>query len=98
MYYERDKALIATREPMLQKLCETYDFDMILIDGNEYTGWGEYVILSLYCKPRYLALHDAASLKTRRIEEELSQKDAPYKLLYSGKDGASWLLYELRGS
>jgi len=94
--YERDLQLMRNLgEPRLQKLCEEYEFDFVLIDGNEYTGWGEYVIINQYCKPTYLAIHDVSSLKTMKIARELDKRGAPYKVLFAGDDvGATWRIYE----
>jgi len=94
LYYERDLKLLSSNDPLLQELCEKYEFDFVLIDGNEYTGWGEYVIINQYCKPRYLAIHDASSLKTMKIEAELKKPHAPYKMIFSGRDAVAWLVYE----
>ena len=50
------------------RLCAKYAFDLVLIDGNEYTGWGEFVHVRDECRPTWIALHDTGTLKTRKIE------------------------------
>ncbi len=97
LYYERDLRLAAQPEgrPMLQALCQAYDFDLVLIDGNEYTGLAEFEIVDRLCRPKYLALHDTGTLKTRKVEEILGAGGpAPsWVKLSSGTDAASWAVY-----
>jgi hypothetical protein len=57
--------------PQLHRFCQAYHFELVLIDGNEYTGWAEFNRVRTECKPRYLALHDTQTLKTAKIEEYL---------------------------
>ena len=38
LYYQRDLALMRKSVPQLHRLCGRYHFDLVLIDGNEYTG------------------------------------------------------------
>lgn len=95
LYYERDKQIMASQQPKLKEFCENYPFDLALIDGNEYTGWGEFVILRDVCKPRYIALHDTGTLKTFKIEHFLKMNPSFAKLISSGKDGASWSIFEI---
>jgi len=92
LYYDRDIALAKTSVPMLRTLCSAYDFDLVLIDGNEYTGLAEFQIVDRDCHPRYLALHDTGTLKTRRVEELLST-DTRWRKLSSGVDAAGWAVY-----
>ena len=54
--------------PPTTRLCAKYAFDLVLIDGNEYTGWGEFVHVRDECRPTWIALHDTGTLKTRKIE------------------------------
>ena len=56
LYYERDLALMRKSKPQLRRLCAKVAFDLILIDGNEYTGWGEFERVRDECRPRYVAL------------------------------------------
>lgn len=93
LYYERDLELAGRTTPMLQTLCRTYDFDFILIDGNEYTGLPEFEIVNRWCRPRYLALHDTGTLKTRRVEEIL-QQSPDWAKISGGADAAGWAVYE----
>jgi hypothetical protein len=92
LYYDRDLALAQTATPMLSALCNAYDFDLVLIDGNEYTGLAEFEIVDRECRPRYLALHDTGTLKTRRVEEILSNSSL-WRKISSGTDAAGWAVY-----
>ena len=55
--------------------------DLILIDGNEYTGWGEFERVRDECRPRYVALHDTGTLKTAKVEAYLETHTDEYRLL-----------------
>ena len=66
--------------PALHKLCAAYHFDLVLIDGNEYTGWAEFNRVRTECRPTYLALHDTQTLKTQKIEEYLNTHHDEYQL------------------
>jgi hypothetical protein len=92
LYYERDIALAKTARPMLRALCDAYDFDLVLIDGNEYTGLAEFEVVSRACRPRYLALHDTGTLKTRHVEQILAD-DTLWRKISSGVDAAGWAVY-----
>ena len=94
LYYGRDLLLAGQPEnrPMLQALCQAYDFDFVLIDGNEYTGLAEFTLVDALCRPKYLALHDTGTLKTRRVEEILSSSPS-WSKMSSGVDGAGWAVY-----
>jgi hypothetical protein len=80
LYYQRDLALMRKSVPQLHRLCSRYHFDLVLIDGNEYTGWAEFLRVRKECQPTYLALHDTQTLKTHRIEEYLSSHTDEYSL------------------
>jgi len=94
LYYERDKALAASAPRLLPALCAAYDFDVVLLDGNEYTGRAEFEIVDSLCKPHFLALHDCRTLKTRAVEALLAARPLDWKLVSSGRDSASWAVYE----
>lgn len=94
LYYERDIKLAKEVTPMLETLCLTYDFDFVLIDGNEYTGWAEYEIVNRVCKPRFLALHDTNTLKTRKVEEILAKGKDEWQKLTSDIEGAGWAVFK----
>jgi len=79
LYHRRDAELMRSMTPLLTPLCQESPFDMVLIDGNEYTGWAEFVRVERDCRPRYLALHDTNTLKTRRIERHLASHPAKYR-------------------
>ena len=93
LYYERDVKLAIQVTPLLERLCLTYDFDFVLIDGNEYTGLAEFEIVDQVCRPTYLALHDTGTLKTRRVEELLSDNADRWTKVSSGMDAAGWAVY-----
>ena len=65
----------------------------MLIDGNEYTGLAEFEIVVQVCRPTYLALHDTGTLKTRRVEELLSDNADRWTKVSSGMDAAGWAVY-----
>jgi hypothetical protein len=94
LYYQRDVALARTSPPLLEPLCRLYEWDAVLIDGNEYTGWAEYEVIRAHCPPRYLALHDTGTLKTRKVQAHLAEPGAGYRLMAEGMDGAGWAIYE----
>ena len=62
------------------RLCGRFDFELVLIDGNEYTGWAEFNRVRTVCRPKYLALHDTQTLKTHKIEEYLGSHTDEYRL------------------
>jgi hypothetical protein len=92
LYYARDVGLARETTPLLGTLCTMYDFDLVLIDGNEYTGLAEFEIVETVCRPRYLALHDTGTLKTRRVE--LMLQSSKWTKISSGMDAAGWAVYE----
>ena len=81
LYYQRDLALMRKSKPQLRRLCAKVAFDLILIDGNEYTGWGEFERVRDECRPRYVALHDTGTLKTAKVEAYLETHTDEYRLL-----------------
>ena len=81
LYYQRDLALMRKSKPQLRRLCAKVAFDLILIDGNEYTGWGEIERVRDECRPRYVALHDTGTLKTAKVEAYLETHTDEYRLL-----------------
>ena len=96
LYYYRDIELVKSGkyEPLLDKVCSSFDFDFVLIDGNEYTGWAEFLVVTEKCKPKYLALHDTGTLKTKKVETFL-QYNADWTMIESDKDGKTgWALYK----
>lgn len=94
LYYERDLKLAQQTEPWLKPLCLTHNFDAVLIDGNEYTGWAEYNIVKTICKPKYLALHDVGTLKTRQVEEEIKDQPNVWEKIACGEDKAKWCIFK----
>jgi len=94
LYYHRDLNLAKVHVPLLEPLCKNHKFDAILIDGNEYSGWGEFLIVNSLCKPKYLALHDVGTLKTIKISQYLNDHKEDWSLINSGTDGAAWQLYK----
>lgn len=80
LYYQRDLNLMRKSAPQLRRFCAAYKFELVLIDGNEYTGWAEFSRVKNECKPIYLALHDTQTLKTQKIEEYLGTHTDEYVL------------------
>lgn len=80
LYYQRDLNLMRRSVPQLHKFCSAYQFDLVLIDGNEYTGWAEFNRVRTECKPTYLALHDTQTLKTQKIEAYLAKNTDEYRI------------------
>lgn len=89
LYYQRDRDLMQKFTPKLSELCRDIRFGLVLIDGNEYTGWAEFNKVRSECRPRYIALHDTQTLKTHRIEEFLEKNQSEYKLLLRKDETAS---------
>jgi hypothetical protein len=98
LYYERDREIMRGAQPLLGPLCKTYQFELALIDGNEYTRWAEFEIVDRVCKSRFIALHDTGTLKTRRIERYLSEHPERYRLIARGTDDVvyGWSVYARR--
>ena len=94
LYYERDKALAASAPKLLPALCAAYDFDFVLLDGNEYTGWAEFSLVETQCRPRYLALHDCGTLKTRKVQAHLAAHPERWRKIAEGSDAAAWAIFE----
>ena len=94
LYYDRDRALAATAPKLLPALCAAYDFDVVLLDGNEYTGKAEFEVVDRACQPHVLALHDCSTLKTRAVEAHLAAHPAKWRRISSGRDAAAWAIYE----
>ena len=80
LYYQRDLALMRRSAPQLHRFCQAYHFELVLIDGNEYTGWAEFNRVRTECRPKYLALHDTQTLKTQKIEAYLATNTDEYQL------------------
>jgi hypothetical protein len=59
----KDKPLFLKRESLPQI------FDLVLLDGGEFTTWYEYLQIKDRCK--YLALDDTKASKCKRIREEI---------------------------
>jgi hypothetical protein len=94
LYYNRDVELAKTAPAVLKTLCRLYTFDFVLLDGNEYTGYSEFMIVKDICQPKYIALHDAGTLKTRKVQQYLDNEGAKeYELVDHGEDGAKWAVY-----
>jgi len=93
LYYERDKKIMQNNAPQLETYCRQLSPDVVLIDGNEYTGWGEFQVVMEACRPKYLALHDTGTLKTAKVEAYIQTHPAQFKLLKKGVDGAGWAVF-----
>ena len=94
--YEEEKARAGRGEPVLERLCGAYDFDLVVMDGSAYTRLAEYDIIERGCRPRYLALHDTGTFRTRQVEERLRQGGGRWREIAAGKDMAGWAIYESR--
>lgn len=94
LYYKRDLELASTNEPWLKPLCLVHNFDAVLIDGNEYTGWAEYNVIKSVCKPKYLALHDVGTLKTHKVEADIAKHPNDWEKIGCGEDKAKWCIYK----
>ena len=94
LYYERDISLARESPELLRSLCSQLKFDLVLIDGNEYTGFTEYLIVERICKPKYIAMHDTGTLKTRKAEAALAQFPEKWKRISNGVDGAGWAVFQ----
>jgi hypothetical protein len=75
-WLEGERALVAGheaagRKPVLADLCARFDFDAVLIDAGEFMGWPEWVIVRDQCRPRFVALHDTNTFKTRAALAEI---------------------------
>ena len=96
LYYQRDLDIMTKETPRLKAVCTELEPDVVLIDGNEYTGWGEFQVTMETCRPRFLALHDTGSLKTHKIEAFIHAHPQSFSLLDQGKDQASWSIFEVQ--
>ena len=97
LYYLRDKSLMQKMDPKLRDICKSVSPDVVLIDGNEYTGWAEFIIVMKFCNPKWLALHDYGTLKTKKVEEFLSSAPSIYELEQQGTDGETkWAIFRMR--
>lgn len=95
LYYKRDKELMARETPQMGKYCKMVRPDVVLIDGNEYTGWGEFQMTMTKCKPKYIALHDTGTLKTRLVEEAIKKNPEMFRKVSSGRGKAGWSIHKL---
>jgi hypothetical protein len=59
-------------------------FDMIFLDGGEYTTWHEYQILKNKCK--YLILDDTNTSKCKKIVDEIKQAQNVWKIIFECND------------
>ena len=94
-YYAHEKELAADGPVLLPALCAAYDFDLVLLDGNEYTGRAEFDVVEGLCRPHFVVLHDCGTLKTRAVEAHLNEHPLEWRLLSSGRSAAvAWAAYE----
>lgn len=93
LYYIRDRDAMAAVAPQLPNLCARFSpFDLILIDGNEYTGFAEFLSIKRHCRPLplFLALHDTGTLKTAAIVAQIqAHRDLYLPLLSKGQNKTS---------
>jgi len=95
LYYERDRKIMKSNAPQLADYCRQLGADVVLIDGNEYTGWGEFQVTMEFCRPKYLALHDTGTLKTAKVEAFIREHATTFELVEKGVDGAGWAVYRV---
>ena len=95
LYYERDRKIMENNLPQLEEFCRQLSPDVVLIDGNEYTGWGEFQITMEACRPSYIALHDTGTLKTFEVEKFIQGNPTKFELIAKGKDGAGWAIHKV---
>jgi hypothetical protein len=69
----RDKPLFLERKDLPEI------FDLVLLDGGEFTTWYEYLAIRDRCK--ILALDDTNVMKCRRIVEDLKAQPARWEIL-----------------
>ena len=94
-YYDRDLALARSARPVMRPLCERFDFDLIVLDGNEYTAAAEFAIVEAVCRPRFLALHDAETPNKKGVADALAAAGARWKRVAAGRDkDTQWVIYE----
>ena len=48
----------AQRTPLLEPLCHAFDFDLVVLDGGQYTGNAELNISLSACDPSFIAMDD----------------------------------------
>jgi hypothetical protein len=98
LYYDRDRELMTGTVPQLEKLCrEVGDIDVVLIDGNKYTGFAEFDIAWRVCRPQFLALHDTAPVIIQKIEAYNQKHPGHFDQFAVGNDeGTSWAIYKPR--
>ena len=97
LYYERDRELMSKATPKLEKFCNFIRPDVVLVDGNEYTGWSEFKVAMNSCRPRYIALHDTGTFKTKKVEKFIhNKKPELFELIDSGQDAVSWSIYRFK--
>ena len=94
LYYDRDKALAATAPRLLPALCAAYDFDLILLDGSEYTSRAEFNVVESLCRLHFLALHDCSTLNMRAVVAHLAARPLEWRRVSNGTDNAAWAVYE----
>jgi hypothetical protein len=83
-YYESDQKLVRESVPMMKPLCLANQFDLILLDGSEFTRHAEFKIVEKNCKPKYVAINDLGSIaSTKKIQSKLDK----WKEVASGTDG-----------
>ena len=75
--------------------CRQLSPDVVLIDGNEYTGWGEFQVAMKSCRPKYLALHDTGTLKTAKVEKFIQEHPKEFEMINRGVDRAAWAVYQV---
>eukprot|EP00802_Teleaulax_amphioxeia_P016115 Tamp_16225.p1 GENE.Tamp_16225~~Tamp_16225.p1 ORF type:complete len:470 (+),score=54.31 Tamp_16225:106-1410(+) len=62
MHYEQAKRMVELGPPLLALLCsdEGLHFDVVLLDGGQYSGFAELLVVLDLCRPKYVVLDDTA--------------------------------------
>lgn len=83
-------------KPMLEDLCRDYSFDAVFIDGGEFAGDAEFVVTRDQCRPKFIALHDTTTYKTRGPLAEMKADPKTWRLVAESgpSEGAGWAIFE----
>jgi hypothetical protein len=82
----RDKSLFLNRENLPEI------FDVVFLDGGEFTTWYEYLQLKDRCK--YLVLDDTNVTKCKRIVSEVKSLSEKWKILMESNERNGFLVAE----
>jgi len=94
-HYTNHREAMKTMPPLLKKQCEEHAFDVVIIDGSEYSAWGEFQVVRDACKPSYIVLHDFGTIKTKLIANWFAGPGlASWEQWRNGVDkGSGWAVF-----